>query len=70
MLTTLILLSHGDYPLRETLTMGVPEKPDGDHAIEVVCSYDDCETDTFWTDETMANDCPECYRGSATPANQ
>jgi len=50
--------------------MGVPEKPDGDHAIEVVCSYDDCSTNTFWTDETMANDCPECYRGSATPANQ
>jgi len=38
--------------------MGVTDKPDGDHLHPLRCS--DCGHE-YWTDETMSNECPECY---------
>jgi len=48
--------------------MGVQtqSETDGDAPVEMYCEH--CE-DTFWTDETMLNDCPECGFQSMTTAN-
>jgi len=47
--------------------MGVQTRADcdGDKAIEMKCA--ECD-DTFWTDETMLNTCPDCGHYSMTPA--
>ena len=47
--------------------MGVQTEADtdGDAPLEMYC--DECDG-TFWTDETMANDCPDCGFQSMTPA--
>ena len=47
--------------------MGVKTQSDcpGDAPLEMQCA--ECD-DTFWTDETMLNDCPDCGFQSMTPA--
>lgn len=37
--------------------MGQLEKPDSEHALLLQCNR--CGT-RYWTDETQANDCPNC----------
>ena len=46
------------------MAQATPDAVDGDHPVELLC--EDCEA-TFWTDETMGNDCPECGFMSMTP---
>lgn len=50
--------------------MGYKTKSDcvGDRPIEMICENESCDTDTFWTDETVTNTCPECSRNSMSPA--
>lgn len=47
--------------------MGVETKAETEGEAPIKMHCDHCD-DTFWTDETMINDCPGCGHNSMTPA--